>query len=434
MAPSRRLLAAVAALAVPGAAAGWWPAFQPAWWTACGAVLAVAAADAWLAWRRPAPHVERQVAGVLPAGVWQTVSVRLSHAGTAPLQVELFDDHPPAWEVTGLPHTARVAAGEWLSVAYRVRPGRRGGAAFGQPWLRIASPLGLWRRTLRAGPETAVRVFPDFSAILGQALRATDRRAQTSGTLLKRQRGEGTDFRQLREYRVGDSLRSVDWKATARHRKVISREYQVERDQQIVFLLDTGRRMLARDDGSNHFDHALHALLTLAFVAGKQGDAVGAMTFGSDTRWLAPVKGRAGLDRLLAGLYDVHPDETAPDYLRAAQDLLHRLPKRSFVVLVTNVRDEDDTALRAACDLLAERHMVMCASLRERALDAAAAAPVDTFPAALRLAAAEHYLQQRATAIRRLGLRHERLVDVTPEKLGVALLNRYLEIKESGAL
>jgi len=98
------------------------------------------------------------------------------------------------------------------------------------------------------------------------------------------------------------------------------------------------------------------------------------------------------------------------------------------------VRDEDDVALRHAVDLLSSRHLVMCASLRERALDEASTAPVQGFDDALRLAASEHYLQQRQEAIRRLGLRSGHLVDVAPEQLAGALLNRYLDIKESGAL
>jgi uncharacterized protein (DUF58 family) len=153
-----------------------------------------------------------------------------------------------------------------------------------------------------------------------------------------------------------------------------------------------------------------------------------------DGRWLPPAKGRTGLDRMLAGVYDLQPGEAAPDYLRAANDLLNRLGRRAFVVLVTNVRDEDDVALRQAVDLLSSRHLVLCASLREQALDAASTAPVAGFDDALRLAASEHYLQQRQEAIRRLGLRAGHLVDVAPDQLAGALLNRYLDIKESGTL
>jgi uncharacterized protein (DUF58 family) len=311
----------------------------------------------------------------------------------------------------------------------------------------------LWQRTRRLGPQQAVKVFPDYSRLLGQTLQATDRRAPAAGAIRKRRRGEGTDFRQLREYRQGDSLRSIDWKATARQRKPIAREYQEERDQQVVFLLDCGRRMLASEQGAggqdaggqsggeqgSHFDHALQAVLTLGFVAQKQGDAVGLMTFGgaaggTDGRWLAPAKGRAGFDRLLAGVYDVQPDETAPDYTLAAGALMNKLSKRAFVVLITNLRDEDDQAMRSACELLGTRHMVLCASLREQALDRAAAAPVAGFQDALRQPAAMLYLQQRRDAIRRLGLRANALVDVAPGQLSAALIGRYLDIKESGQL
>ncbi|WP_028101427.1 DUF58 domain-containing protein [Pseudoduganella violaceinigra] len=434
MNPTRRMFHALLGVTALGVPASVWPQLQLPWQLLGGALLLAAGADALLARRRPALRAERSMAGVLPVGAWHDVRLTVHNEGTAPLQLDIFDDYPTTWELEGMPHAARLAPGAFSSVTYRVRPQERGDGQFGTPWLRVAGPLGLWQATHRIGPQQTAKVFPDVARLLGQALRATDRQAPTAGSLVKRQRGEGTDFRQLREYRRGDSLRSIDWKATARHRKPISREYQLERDQQVVFLVDTGRRMLARDDGTSHFDHALYAVLTLAFVAGKQGDAIGLMSFGVDSRWLAPAKGRIGLDRMLAGVYDLQPGEAAPDYLRAANDLLNRLNRRAFIVLVTNVRDEDDLALRQAVDLLSSRHLVLCASLRERALDAASAAPVQGFDDALRLAASEHYLQQRQDAIRRLGLRAGHLVDVAPEQLAGALLNRYLDIKESGAL
>jgi uncharacterized protein (DUF58 family) len=411
-----------------------WPSLLTLWQAGGAVLLLTALLDAVLARRAPALRLERKLAGVVPVGAWHDVGITVHNEDGRPLRVEVLDHYPEDWEMQQLPHTTRVAPGAFVSFSYRLRPALRGNARFDTPWLRVRSRLGLWQATHRIGPQQQVKVFPDYSAILGQNLHATDRRAPAAGTLLKRQRGEGTDFRQLREYRRGDSLRSIDWKATARHRKPISREYQLERDQQIVFLLDCGRRMLARDGHTSHFDHALHAVLTLGFVAGKQGDAVGLMSFGADNRWLAPAKGRTGLDRILAGAYDLQPAEYAPDYTRAANDLMNRLSKRAFIVLITNLRDEDDMALRSAIDLLSAKHLVLCASLREKALDAAASAPVLGFDDALRQGATEHYLQQRRDAIRRLGLRAGHLIDVTPEKLGVTLLNRYLDIKESGVL
>lgn len=433
--PSRALLAGTGLWALCGLAAGHVAQLEVVWQGFGLALLAAAGADAWLSRRAPQLRIEREMAGVWPVGTWNKVTLRLHNEGTRVLPLDVFDDYPSAWAAEGLPHSTRIAPGQYSAITYRLCPDQRGRFNFGAPHLRIGSPLRLWTRMHRLGPASELKVFPDFSQLLGHTLSATDRRAPTAGAIRKRRRGEGTDFRQLREYRQGDSMRSIDWKATARRNKPISREYQEERDQQVVFLLDTGRRMQARDDVTTHFDHALNAVLTLGFLAQKQGDAVGLMTFGGEQpRWLAPVKGRIGLDRLLAGVYDLQPTEMAPDYTQAASDLLGRLSKRAFVVIITNLRDEDDTALRTASNLMSTKHLVMCASLREKVLDRARGEEVSSFADALRYSATVHYLQQRRAAIKRLGIRADRLMDITPEQLSLALVNRYLDIKESGQL
>lgn len=432
--PSRTLLIAAGGWAALGLAASFALPLVPVWQGA-GVALAVAGAlDAWLSRKAPLLRIERELAGVWPVGAWNKVTLRLHNEGARGLTLDLFDDYPAAWEMEGLGHSTRIDSGAFAAITYRLCPDQRGPAVFGAAHLRVTSPLQLWTRRHRLGPVSKIKVFPDFSQLLGHTLSATDRRAPTAGAVRKRRRGEGTDFRQLREYRQGDAMRSIDWKATARMNRPITREYQEERDQQVVFLLDTGRRMQARDELTTHFDHALNAVLTLGFLAQKQGDAVGLMSFGGDTRWLAPAKGRTGLDRLLAGVYDLHPTEMAPDYTQAATDLLNRLSKRAFVVVITNLRDEDDTALRTACELISTKHLVMCASLREKVMDSARDAEVENLADALRYSATVHYLQQRKEAIRRLGIRADRLIDITPERLSLTLVNRYLDIKESGQL
>lgn len=434
MIPARPLLWLIALWAGLGFAAGWFASLVEVWWGAGAVLLVFAVGDARLARQIPQVRLERIVNGIWPLGQWREVELKLHHEGGRPLRFVLIDGHPTAWEMEGLPHTSTLTQGRFLSFHYRLRPLARGDEVFTAAHVRVESPLRLWQQSVRWGESQSVKVFPDFARVLGHNLIATDQRVPQAGTLRKRQRGEGTDFHQLREYRVGDSLRSIDWKATARQQKPISREYQEERDQQVVFLLDSGRRMLARDGELSHFDHALNAMLLLAWVAQKQGDAVGLMTFGAESRWLSPQKGRVGLDRLLAGVYDLQPAEVAPDYALAAEALLGRLRKRAFVVLLTNLRDEDDQALAAAVRLLSRKHLVLCASLRESALDDALETPVASFGEALRLAATHDYLTQRTESSRRLGLRSGMLLDVTPNQLPAALVDRYHGIKDAGVL
>ncbi|WP_338848177.1 DUF58 domain-containing protein [Massilia sp. W12] len=426
-----RLCGALIALAIP---LYWLPWAAPGWYALLALLCGGALFDAIMARRQPQLEIEREAPGVWAVGRWHDVFMVLHNRDTRSLRLELFDHYPSGWEINGQPSKHWIAPGHYIKSNYRLRPAQRGDARFEAPELRLYSPLGLWQKIWRIGAPQEVKVFPDYAQLFGRHLALTELRSNSAGHIRKRRRGEGTDFRQLREYRDGDSERAIDWKASARQQKLITREYQEERDQQVMILLDTGRRMLAKDGLTSHFDHALHAVLSLAFIAQRQGDGVGLMTFGGELRYLAPQKGRAGLDRLMAHTYDLQAEEVAPDYLLAATHLMERLKKRAFVVLITNLRDEDDEVMRSAVRLISSRHLVICASLREQALDMASHEEVESFDQALRHCASLLYQNQRMDAIRKLGLNSSQLLDVTPHQLATALIRHYMDIKESGRL
>jgi uncharacterized protein (DUF58 family) len=242
------------------------------------------------------------------------------------------------------------------------------------------------------------------------------------------------DFHQLREYRVGDSLRRIDWKATARMHRPISREYQDERDQVVVLLLDCGRRMTSVDGDLTHFDAALNAALLLAHVGLHHGDAVGAMTMAGEDRFVAPRKSPNTTNLLLNTLYDITPSLRTPDYYFAAVALMKRIRKRSLVVVLSNLRDEDDDTLLPALALMRRRHLVLFASLREAVLRDVLKARVHDLDSALTHAAAADYLQTRDASFRRLSQSGALVIDVEPSELPLALVNRYLDIKRTGTL
>jgi uncharacterized protein (DUF58 family) len=251
---------------------------------------------------------------------------------------------------------------------------------------------------------------------------------------LRRRRGLGAEFHQLREYRRGDSPRQIDWKATSRVRKLISREYQDERGQRLLFLLDCGRRMRHADQDRGHLDEALNALLLLAYVAVRQGDAVGLMTYGGPKRWLAPRKDPDTVNRLLNAIYDLQPTLEAADPLAAARELIQTHTRRSMVLLLTNSRDEDQPELAAAIGLLRRRHLVVIADLRESALDRALTAPITNRSSALRFHAVQGYLEARRRHHERLQHLGAFVLDLLPRQLPIALVNQYLAVKRAGIL
>ena len=432
MRPARLLMALLVAWSLAGLAVVF-AGLPVLAWSACGAALVLlATVDALLLGARPTPQVERQVAEALPLGVEREVAVRLESDRRQHVQV--FDLHPGGWPSQGLPRTLVLAPGIATTLRYQVRPGVRGDALFDGVQMRMRSPLLLWQQSRIAGAPQQVRVYPDFAPLARLALFSAEQASRLVGAHLKRRRGEGTDFNQMREYRVGDSLRQIDWKATSRSRKLISREYQDERNQQVVLVLDTGRRMLAQEAGLAHFDHALNAALMVAYLALRQGDAVGLLAAGGDARWAAPRRGMGTLQSLLRASYDLQPRAVATDYLAAASELSLRQRKRALLMLVTNVRDEDMQDLLAAVRLLQKRHLVCVASLREQALDLALGEPVSDLPGAVRAGALARYLEQRAAAHAALRSEKVMVLDVTGAQLPGALVERYLAVKRAGLL
>jgi uncharacterized protein (DUF58 family) len=432
--PSQRLLWLASLVAAAGLGVSLVPSLATAWIAAAGLLALVTIVDALLVRRIETPAIRRSVPGSLPIGVVHEVEIRLANGGTRPLRVTLHDHHPVPAEAENARQAVTLPARGWAATRYRLRPVERGDARFGQVELRIGSPLGLWQAMRQAGEPRVVRVYPDFSELTRFALLATDNRLSQIGVLQRRRRGEGIDFHQLREYREGDAQRQIDWKATTRMGRLISREYQDERDQQVVILLDCGRRMAARDDALSHFDQVVNAALLMAYVGLRQGDAVGLLTMSGISRWLAPRKSRATVNVILNRVYDLQPTMAATDYHQAAVELMQRVRKRALVVMLSNLRDEDDDTIAPALQLLQSRHLVLFASLREAILARALAARVDTFDRALTHAATADYLRSRELMFRRLERHGAVCLDVEPDQLPIALVNRYIEIKRSGRL
>ncbi|WP_426157708.1 DUF58 domain-containing protein [Pseudomonas sp. TSRC2-2] len=403
-------------------------------WGLLLALMALAVIDAVRLARLPSPHITRQMPGSLALGRWTDVQVDIAHEFVEPLNIRLFDHIPDGLEFDHLPMVVELQPGYCSQIRYRLRPAKRGRFSFAQCEVNLPSPLGLWsgKRLLSISDET--RVYPDFARLYGGELRAVDNWLSQLGVRQRQRRGQGMEFHQLREFREGDSLRQIDWKATARQRTPIAREYEDERDQQIIFLLDCGRQMRSQDDELSHFDHALNACLLLAYVALRQGDAVGLSTFASDKPChVAPAKRSGQLNVLLNAVHDLETTRRPADYQAAANQLLARQQRRALVVLVTNVRDDDDQLL-AAVRRLSAQHRILVASLREEALDTLRQTSVHTLPEALAYCGTVNYLNERAERHERLNAHGVAVMDIRPAQLGTELVTQYLSWKSTASL
>jgi uncharacterized protein (DUF58 family) len=393
------------------------------------------------AWRESQVRLVRRLPSAFAIGVRQFVHLTFESTGSRRLRCTVFDHSDPGLRIVGQPASIELLPEKRVEIAYEATPTQRGEIDFGPADLRVRSVFGLWELLENVGENESRRCYPDFAQVARYAWLAGDRRLQEIGIKTYQQRGEGTDFKQLSEYHYGDPVRHIDWKATLRQNKPILREFQDERDQCVMLLIDCGRRMRAYDleegIGGGHFDQVLNAVMLLSYVALKQGDAVGALTFGTpagDERIFAPRKGAHALNALMGQLYSVQPSPTHSDYVMMAQNLLRRHHKRSLVIVITNFRDEDSTELSHALKLLRSRHLVLLASLRERIVNEMISQPLTSENAALEVGSAHLYEQSRRDAFNRLAARDALMVDAEPQRLGIELVNRYHAVKRAGML
>ena len=390
--------------------------------------------DYLLAREKPQLSIERHNHEILPLHRFSEMKVTIAHKLQKPTQIALKELIPATLEVSHDVFNITLLPGQVTQLEYQMRANQRGDAHIDGLEIIMPSPLGLWQSVYRIDSPATLKVYPDFQTIQGFALMALDNKQSNMGIKKVQKRGEGMEFHQLREYMRGDTSRQIDWKATARKQKLISRDYQDERDQQIIVLLDNGRRMRNHNQQLGHLDHSVNAMALLSHIALKQGDAVGLMSFGQQQKWLPGKKGTAHLNTILNHVYDLQPELHATDYSTAAQKLLKLQRKRSMVILITNTRDEDIDDLLPAIKLINKSHLVLLANIIEPDLQQVMDTPVDNVEQLYRYCGTAEYLSKRDKIRQKLSEQGIFVIDALPQDLPVRVCNSYLEIKRSGYL
>lgn len=373
-------------------------------------------------------EASREVGTLQSVGRPFQVQLHLANPGGRSLSLQVDDDAPDA--CSGLPRGLALPSGRQVSVTYEAQIDRRGEHRFGDVLVRWTSPLGLWQRQKCISTATTVRVYPDFGALRHYGLKGPGGDARAPVRVRRRPGGEN-EFERLRPYVAGDTFRHIDWKATARRRELISREFGQESNQNIVFMIDAGRQMTGTSGGLTLFDRALNASLMMAHVALKHGDRVGMLVFDREVRaWLPPASGSRTANRLIRGTYDVFARSEEPDYALAFRHLGQRVRNRALVVLVTTLVDEVNAGLTEAVVAgLARRHLPLVVWLRDQDVDEVLHAPTSAPGDHYARGAAAELLSWREAALGQLRRRGALVLDTPAEDLTTRLIGQYLEVK-----
>ncbi|MFN8709816.1 MAG: DUF58 domain-containing protein [Planctomyces sp.] len=431
MIPSRRLIILMAILTLPLMLAGVNRSIADAALLANLVIVLAAIVDLLIS---PSPRdleVTRDISEVLSVGTENPATISLHNTASFPLKVTLHDDPGPLCTVDRLPHTVTVMPWKRETVSYSVRPFRRGPSVMPGIHLRFPTRLGLWTRHQVRPLETRIRIYPDIRAVARYELLARQNRLSEIGVRTRRMPGQGREFERLREFRYGDEVRQIDWKATARQQTLISREFNVERNQNLVVMIDCGRFMRNETDGVSYLDRAINSAIMLSYIALGQGDNVSVLAFSSRIeRYIRPVRGKPGVQDLLRSTYDLQASRDASDYSLALEYLTTVQRNRALVILITFVTDE--LQLRVIGESLRLKslpYLSVCVLLQDVGLLKLAEQIPETDLDAFHTAAAAQILAGQSREVSNLRDAGVMMIETPPDLLTEKLINEYLNIK-----
>ncbi|MBV8199977.1 MAG: DUF58 domain-containing protein [Acidobacteria bacterium] len=431
--PGPRLVHAVLALCAAALLAPLLPELAPLLGLGLAAALLAAGVEA----RRLARlefRVERSPTVVLSLGAVESVAFGVAAGGPSTRAVrlrvrqvwpELLDR--PAGHAAGL-----CRPGELLRLELPVRAVARGSARLAPPW--VAASLGGWAERIVAASEPApaeLTVLPDLDAVRRLRARLDQLYLRGLGTRVSPRLGKGRDFDRLREYVIGDDFRDVAWKASAHHGKLITREYRLDRSQEVLVCIDRGHRMAARVAQLTRLDHAVNAAVLIASIADRMEDRMGLLSFADAvSSGIAQGRGAAHLGRITDFAAHLEPEYRHTDYLALAGHLRRRLRSRALVLILTALPElaEEGELLRAAAMILPQ-HLPLVVVFSDPGLAAAARMLPGDKPELCRTLVARELVLGRRRVIADLRRRGAMVVEAPPGEVGLAAVNGYLEIK-----
>ncbi|WP_062528736.1 DUF58 domain-containing protein [Demequina rhizosphaerae] len=396
-------------------------------------VVALALVDTWLAPPTHAVGVRREAPGSVRLSQSATTRLLVANVGRRRVRGAVRDAWQPSAGASGERHAFALAPGETETFRTALTPTRRGDRQAGPVTIRTFGPLRLAGRQRSLEAPARLRVLPEFASRRHLPSRLV-RLREIDGRTAVRLKGAGAEFDSLRDYVIGDDVRTIDWRGTARRGEVVVRTYRPERDRRVVIALDSARLSAARVGDAPRLDASIEAALLLAALAAHAGDRVQATAFDRAEQARAASTGSRIVASLADALATVEPSLLEPDWPALVRLVESRVSQRSLVVLLTTVDTSAmDSGLIEAVAALQRRHQVLVGSVEDPELGEMMAGREDADSVYGAGAAARAMLEREAVATRLRQLGAE-VVLALPDDLAPAVCDRYLALKAAGRL
>ena len=361
-------------------------------------------------------EIRREMNSKFSLGVENVVTLRVTNRSRYRLRLRFKDDFPDEFLFEAVIHDCQVSPMQHIDIPYRLTPMRRGVYRFADTHLRCWGILGLIVRQRRVPAATEIKVYPNLQAIRQYELLVKRGMLHQIGLKNSRRFGEGTEMERLREYFPDDDFRRIDWKATARQRKPIVREFETERSQDIVIMLDTGRLMASpilletttlpsadviSQQAMLKLDYAINTTLMTAYVSTLKGDKVGLIAF-ADTvhQYLAPKPGKKQFLTMLEMIYALPVHAVEPDFETAFRYLASKQRKRALIILFTDILDKDSAeGIATYVAQLSKHHLIACVTLTDSGIVELAEQKSTDSKSVYQKAIAERLLQEKQATL-----------------------------------
>lgn len=376
--------------------------------------------------------VEREMDPVFSVRSANRVKLKVENSSVWPLRGTVLDEPEPIFSSSNNLQRIHIEPGDTEELTYKTTPPLRGNFRFLATFFRIRCPLGLVDKQLRIDSAQGVRVYPNLQTLQEFDLLNQRGKLKDMGLRRNRMRGLGTEFESLRDYCLGDDFRKIDWKATARRGKPIVKQFEVERNQSVMLVIDCGRSMLGEVNDVTKLDYSLDSCLLLARAAFSMGDQVGLLVYNDSVqKFISPRKSNNQIGVLIESVHDLQAEPVESNPASALSHFTQRWKKRSLVVLFTDVSDADKAQVLAkSLGALRHRHVVIVVNVNDPEIQQLTETVPQTKQDLYGQAAGLWLEERQLAAIGILKAAHVHHVAAEPQDLSKALVEAYFDIKE----
>ncbi|MGA9325081.1 MAG: DUF58 domain-containing protein [Salegentibacter sp.] len=414
----------------------WFEILYPLAWILSLLFLIIFLADIVVLFGNTSVKAERKLPEKFSNSDENAVEVLVQNQSNITLKCEVIDELPVQFQKRDFSRKFDLPRKESFQFTYLVRPVSRGEYTFGKLNIYTSSFIGLARKRSVFNSEQMVKVYPSFIQMKKLDFLAIDKRISQSGLKRIRRIGHTMEFEQIKEYVPGDDVRTINWKATAKHAELMVNQYQDERAQPVYSVIDTGRVMKMPFKGLSLLDYSINSALAFSNVALKKKDKAGLLTFSSKIEFLLKASSRlVQLNRILENLYNIDTRFLDSDFGQLYAHIKKDLSHRSLLLLYTNF--EHISALQRQLPYLkaiAKKHVLVVIFFENTELEKL----VKTRPESVRQSAhqtvAEQFAYEKELMAKELQKHGIQALLTKPEDLSVNTINKYLEIKARGLI